>query len=595
MGQFNYNKKTGVQQTPFEWLRASSAVGRLVNKWSRREDIVAYVAPGSGSGFVACYNPASAEIEVDVNACFMDGVSPEDVENIEDRKFQFEWPRATGAIFHEACHARYSQWSLEDVQRDLSNDEFTALVLLEEGRIEKFGLKKNPENTGFLRSCALEIVLRDSENVFTSSDTKTASHIAGLALARVDAGSVLKEDVEELQILVEEKLGKDRLARLREIWIEVQSHAKHHDVTDLYDLAREWVRIVSEASEENGDSEVSEESFGSSSIRSDFAEALADALEQSLENAQISSYDTLVDTEMKEDWEDQLKEMSKKDKVRAENEKVATEVFGTGSSEGDVCDSASTLIEERAPKSEERIAAVKISKLLEKARYRDRSEIDIKSQTPPGRLNTRSAVQGAAYKSNGIMTTSEPWRRTIRKHTDDPKLTIGVMVDVSGSMGDAMNPMATMAWVLSEVSRRVEANSAMVYYGSDVFSTLKPGQHLDRVRVYSATDFTEKFDKAFRALDGSLNLLNGTGARLLVIFSDGQYTGGEVAKAKHWMAMCKASNVGVLWLGLDGAYNYGAKDIVSGNNAVFVTVPTDTASVATTIGQAAAKALTLAS
>ena len=169
------------------------------------------------------------------------------------------------------------------------------------------------------------------------------------------------------------------------------------------------------------------------------------------------------------------------------------------------------------------------------------------------------------------------------------------MVDVSGSMGEAMNSMATMAWVLSEVSRRVEAKSAMVYYGSDVFSTLKPGQHLDRVRVYGAYDFTEKFDRAFKAIDGSLNLLNGSGARLLVVFSDGHYTSSETAKAKQWLSMCQASNVGVLWLGLDRADNYGAKDITNGNNSVFLTVPSDTSSVATTIGQAAARALTLAS
>lgn len=609
MGQFNYKKDGEATATPYEWMGASASVGRLVNKWSDRDDIVAYVAPEIHAPFAACYNPKSAEVEVNVKTCFMDGIEPSEVEQIENWKVQFEWPKATGAIFHEACHARYSQWSLEDVSRDLTDDEFSALVLLEEGRIEKFGLSKYPENLGFLRATALELVIRDEENVFTNSDTRTAGNIAGLALARVDAGSVLQEDVEGLHDLVEAKLGKDRLEQLREIWLTVQSHSKHDDVTELYDLARQWVRIISEASEENGDAE-SEESFvvfgsgGSSSSdgdgsegseQSDFAKALKEALEQSMENAQISSYDVLVDAETKADWEDQLKEMNKKDKVKQENIQIATEVFGSGTSEGEEIPSSSSLIEERTPRSEERIAAVKISNLLEKARYRERSETEIKSQTPPGRLNTRSMVQGAAYKSNGILSKVEPWRRTARKHTDDPKLTIGVMVDVSGSMSEAMNSMATMAWVLSEVSRRIEASSAMVYYGSDVFSTLKPGQHLDKVRVYGAYDYTEKFDKAFRALDGSLNLLNGSGARLLVIFSDGQYTAKEIAKAKHWLAMCKASNVGVLWLGLDSAENYGARDIVKDSTAVFMRVPKDTSSVATAIGQAAAKALTLAS
>ena len=84
-----------------------------------------------------------------------------------------------------------------------------------------------------------------------------------------------------------------------------------------------------------------------------------------------------------------------------------------------------------------------------------------------------------------------------------------------------MQPMASVAWILSEATRRVQGRAAMVYYGNNVFPTLKPGQHLDRVKVYSAPDMTEKFDKAFKALNGGLNLLNGSGALLLVVVSDG--------------------------------------------------------------------------
>ena len=191
------------------------------------------------------------------------------------------------------------------------------------------------------------------------------------------------------------------------------------------------------------------------------------------------------------------------------------------------------------------------------------------------------------------MTQVEPWRRTVRKHVDDPTLTIGVMVDISGSMGTAMNPMATTAWVMSEAVRRVQGRAAMVYYGQDVFPTLKPGQHLSEVNVYSASDGTEKFDKAFKALDGSLNLLHGSGARLLVVVSDGCYTGPEVQAARKWVDACQRAGVGVLWLPFDSDSNgRDAKRITSGTSAIVLTGTMDPTAVASEIGTAAARALT---
>jgi hypothetical protein len=115
-------------------------------------------------------------------------------------------------------------------------------------------------------------------------------------------------------------------------------------------------------------------------------------------------------------------------------------------------------------------------------------------------------------------------------------------------MSSAMHPMASTAWIMSEAVRRVQGRCAMVYYGSDVFPTLKAGQRLKEVSVYSAPDGTEQFDRAFRSLDGSLNLLNGTGARLLVVVSDGHYTPEETEMAKRWLKACTRNGVAVLWL-----------------------------------------------
>lgn len=603
MGQFNYrNKDRKPGQTPSEWLRVSAAVGRVVNSWAGRTDIAAYAGPDAGEGHPAMFNPKSSEIEINVNVCFAPNVDPSEIEKIDERETQFEWPRATGAIFHEACHAKYSLWNLEEAARDLTAAEFEALVLLEEGRIEKHGIDYMPGNAGFLRTMSLNIVIDDLENVLSGSDTAAAGSVAALALARVDAGSLKPEDVAPIEKLIESKIGAERLAKLREIWIEAQAYNNHAFASGMYPLAKRWLKILDEAAEENGDARPSETLGGSSASAiaglskdemSEFIAKVVDALSEAAEGAEIAANMDLWDTQTQEEWQEQVKSKADNAKTKRDAENVASEVFGVGSTEvNDSTATTSRLLEERAPTSHERAAAVKIAQLLEKAKYRDRSETEISSVVPPGRLRTRAAVQGAALRSKGIMTPVEPWRRTVRKHTDDPVLNIGVMVDISGSMNDAMSPMATTAWVLSEAVRRIQGRAAMVYYGQSVFPTLKPGQHLDRVATYSATDATEKFDRAFKALNGGLNLLGGSGARLLVVFSDGEYVNNESAAARRWLTACQAAGVGVLWLGCTTSANFGAKSITRGTSAVFAEVSSDTVAAATVIGQAAAKALT---
>lgn len=600
MGQFNYaKKKTTPSVSSPEWLSVSSAIGRMANTWAARFDIAAFAGPNAAEGHPAFFNPLTAEVEVNVEKCFGDDVTPEMVGNIADRDVQYEFPRATGAIFHEAMHARYSLWDLAAAQKDLSPAEFRVLISLEEGRIESHGLKRYPSNAAFLRSTVLDLVIADAANVQSDSDTVMAGELAALALARVDAGSCDESDVCELHDVIESKLGADRLEKLRNIWVEAQRYDQHDYAEGLYPLAKEWVRIIDEAAEENGDQKSDEAGSGPGAgamTPSEFAEAIQKALEEGADSAMIGAFNDLADVQMSEEWAEQVNAKQSAAKTAQEARAEASKVFGTGTSEMPTTMSRSTLAEERAPSGDERSAAVQLAQLLEKAKYRDRDETEVHSVIPPGRLRTRAAVQGVALKSKGIMTKSEPWRQTKRKHVDDPTLNIGVMVDISGSMGAAMQPMASLAWVLSESVRRVQGRSAMVYFGNDVFPTLKPGQHLDRVRVFTAPDMTEKFDRAFKALDGGLNLLNGSGARMLVVVSDGEYPEPEKNAVRKWIAACEQSGVAVVWLSFPGGYgDPAAVNLLRGTKAALEILNLDLKGSAKVIGTAAVKALSAAS
>lgn len=610
MSNLKTHKTTPVSTTFPEWLAVSAAIGKVANTWADRHDIVAFAGPEAGSGSPATYSPYTGELELNAKVCFGGTIDPDTIDDLSTRSGQFEWPRATGAIFHEAMHARYSLWDIAGVQRRVSRDVFNAMILLEEGRIESQGLEIFPNMAGFLRTTAIDIVLADFTDLANDSDTKYAANVAALTLARVDAGSLNVVDVERIHELIEERLSKPALEKLRELWLQAQDYRFHSDESGLITIAEEWVKIVNEVAEENGESgddeqgeEGAEGASGSGSgagsgesegsgESSSFAEAIAEALEEAAEDAKFGAYDDLIAAETQEEYEEIVNARSSAAKEAKAAKSTADTVFGAGTAEIHGTSSASMVIERRPATPAERSAAVRIGTMIDKAKYRERSETEINDVVPPGRLRSRAAVQAAAYRSRGVMSQVESWRRTVRRQTDDPTLSIGVMVDISGSMGDAMQPMASTAWIMSEAARRADARAAMVYYGNDVFSTLKPGQHLDQVRVWTAPDGTEKFDKAFKALDGGLGLLHGTGVRILVVVSDGVYTDREMHAAKNWIARCSESGVAVIWITNGGTYgSTWSGRICAGTKAEIVELSSDPTAASITIGTAAQRAL----
>jgi hypothetical protein len=583
--------KTRAEQTPPEWLKVGAQLGELVNTWAGRSDIVAYVGPGAGDSAPACFNPPMAEVEVDVAVAFGATVTPQTIGDIRERGTQFDFPRASGAIFHEALHARYSRYDLLKAIEDLSKNEMTALTILEETRIEALGVENFPANRVFLRACAMDIILDDvRENLEKITATRAMAQLAALVCARVDAGSLDAEDALDVQSMVSDFFGATRYSQLRNIWLQFQKHEEHFNALPLYDLAREWESIVKDTAEDNGDAEDE-----ASMIPAAMAGIISDiigSLEEAAEDIAISIGDEAQEQEQKEDWKEIVDFRGKAAKQQKDHEKISEEVFNKSSGE-DGNGSYSRIKETRAPSGLERAAAVKIANMLERAKYRERDEKEVTSILPPGRLRSRAMLQEAAYKARGSMMHAQPWKRTVRKHTDDPTLNVGVMVDISGSMADAMQPMAVTAWAMSEAVRRVQGRCAMVYYGSGVFPTLKPGQHLPEVNVYTAPDGTERFDRAFKALDGSLNLLNGTGARLLVVVSDGCYVPEETEKAKKWIQECEKNGVAVLWIPFAHAHQLAyVRDIVKGTSVALLQDVTDPADAALQIGKAAADALT---
>jgi hypothetical protein len=577
-------KGSGVK-TPTEWLPVGYEIGLLVNEWSSRSDIVACIGTDKGEGAPACFIPALAEVQVNTVEAFGEGITPNLIDDLTKRKNQFEFPKAIGAIMHEAFHAKFSKWDIAQASKDLKQDEFQALMLLEEGRIEAQGIIGMPRAKNFLRASAMGLIIDEAKETFPdNSSVGSACQLVGLAHARIVAGSLLETEATDLIKAVNDFLGADLVAKLVSIIEKFQSHMSHHDITPCYPLAIEWAELVKEAKKEKGEPTAEEMQA--------FSEMMSELMADMEAKVSDKVSDDLSEQQSSEDMKESAEKKSMSSKEQKKNEEIAKQVFSKSSGPGEFA-TRSKLVEKRAPIASERSATVKIARALEKAKYREKDITEVSSITPPGRLRIRAIIQKEALASRGVHTEAEAFRKTVRKHTDEPTLSVGVMVDISGSMSSAMQPMASTAWIMSEAVRRVQGRCAMVYYGSDVFPTLKAGQRLKDVSVYSAPDGTEKFDRAFRSLDGSLNLLNGTGARLLVVVSDGHYTPEETEMAQRWLKACTRNGVAVLWLPI-GDSGRQAEEICKGANAQVVAGITSPTESALAIGKTAERVLSTA-
>jgi hypothetical protein len=411
--------------------------------------------------------------------------------------------------------------------------------------------------------------------------------LIGLVHGRVIAGVLDQDEVADIYDWVAEQIGADNVEAFCDLIRPFQLHNNHKDVDELYPIAKAWAELVRKIMKERGENETPD-GVGCFPMPKELVEEIMEKLGEAGEAVEVSNFEDLADQEQGEEFKEQAEAKHNEAKEQAENKDVAGQVFNKATGPG-TTKTNSRLVEERDATPQERSASVIISRLLEKAKYRERDEMVIASATPPGKLRTKAIIQNKALRARGVYKAENPFRKTVRKHTDEPTLSVGIMCDISGSMGSAMKPMATTAWVMSEATRRIQGKCAMVYYGNDVFPTLKVGQKLDKVSVYTASDGTEKFYKAFQAIDGALNLLHGNGAKLLVIVSDGEYTSDETRLAKEVIKKCEKAGVGVLWLPFDNGYR--ARELGQGYAKV-VSEITDPVQASEIIGRSAMEVMT---
>lgn len=558
--------------TPEEWYGRCAEIGRLVNKWAGRSDLAVYGGEDSaGYQSVACFIAESAEIEVNVEKVFK-GANPEFVGNLLDEKVWLENPYAMGILYHEACHAKHSaNWNMGKL-KELEPAVRNAFMLLEESRIEVRGAYENPDMVKFLKVSALEFVLEgvNEASIRQHGEVWATANTLGLIAGRLKVGILSEYDLPSVIPAIKHVLSPELYKNLSEIVYEFSSISVNN-MNRGVELATKWVELLREADPEGegnqgeltegeeselaqSDSQSGGQSGKMSKVLSEIAEQIAEAIGNMEELAE-----RMAEIEAERSEAEQRSQSAKERNQRKELARVIFDKRYDKSGSG----TSSRVTNTRTPQPVERAMAVKLGQSLEKAKYRERSLTEVYSHTPVGRLNVRRAIQNKALESRGVRGTNPAWERKVRKHTDEPILRLGIMVDISGSMTNAMEAMAQTAWILSEAGRRIQAKTAMVYFGAGVFPTLRVGERLDSVTTYSATDPTEEFAKAWQATDGLLGLTWQDGVKMLVIVSDGQYRPEQFDYAVKTLKECKANGVAVVIVSPTGTYNSQARNLIA--------------------------------
>lgn len=454
--------------------------------------------------------------------------------------------RIRGVLAHEAAHSMWSHYIMEPWWAELSPEIREVITMLDEIRIESMQIDRHDSFRLSMRTSARMLLPTPADIAELRSKAgmldvpKMALNMI-LSLGRRDQGMLLEYEIREIRYFAEDLFGFDRLESMREIWNEF---CEIEDLTEEQEyavsLAEEWLALF----EENEELELPgllDMLMGLFGLAGEGAEKYAGNKEQWGTPEDMMPAD--------ETAESVFKEGKCKDPdcpICKDADKKSDEV-----NHGFSRQNRSASYTHRNVTAKERAAASALAKRLERLSVRGRSEVKVRSVAPPGRLKSRAALTQAADRSQGRATRAEPWQRTKRKHNDTPPLTVGIMTDVSGSMGWAEDMVASTAWVINKAVRHINGTTAAVTFGDRAEPVLGPGSKLtDRVTVRSADGGSEAYNEANAALDGVLRLSDpNNGARILFVVSDGFLVApGEMAAAAKWTDKLVKSGCAVIWV-----------------------------------------------
>lgn len=542
----------------------------------------------------AQYEFATETIEMSPKYAFGEQVLAASVAKIgfDTQAGKEQWPAATGVLLHETYHARFSREALFKRLSKLQPREsfmVSLAIMLEEARIERLGVDMFPKDKPFLRASSLHIVASHHQKVAEADGKKETEQAQNadeatqidpvsvyvLLKPRVNGKIITERDVAPVFALMPPTFTDEHKEA-----VDIAGEAFYAAQTD-----DECIAIARELAEKLKDVSPEEQRKQQDGMSDEEREAMQKAMEDMMDvlRRMASQTEGNVSKEASEEGRGKPKETKAQQKKRHDAEKrVSDQFFQAGNVRGRT---NSTKARSRKPTLEEKRAANEIVRILRKARYKDRVKTKVASEIPPGRLVVSAAVQKSANPRLHV----NRWSEVRRHHVEQPKLKLGMLADVSGSMDRAMEPMGSASWIFSNVVQQIEGTAATVYYGQGVIPVLKPGEVQKQVDIWDANDGGHVIGDAFKMLNGSLRIADGVGARLLVVISDAHYQDRETQEAEKAITDCISTGAAVLWMDLTDSRT--AHNLCERTGARYIKLNGSVTEAAKLIGQACKEAL----
>ena len=539
-------------------LALAHRLGRIINELAGRKDVLlSMVWDRAASAIPAWFDPTMVWVTVNGVRALGEGTHPDDV-NPLTLSGRLAHPVIVGMAAHEAGHARSTLWG--DWAPGTGRAVVEAAALLEEPRIEGRHLSQRPDDLVFLRAMARHIVIPGLTNETVLAERWQAATATTLIISRVDAGVLTEAETLPLRIQLTAVLGAADFEALRGVGRDALALADG-DQAGLAELARRWVEIVGADKDDEmtgggcaSGSPDARQDDGEGESRGNAITAAVEALVEAVSTAAQVSTGALPDPveaeRLKQAAEAAALEHATEDAARADADTAAFRVFPPV--HADVrAPGRSPVKGRRNPTDVERATARRLGEALRRARFREATVTRRDSAVPPGRLSGREAMQAVAQRSQGMAVTARPFRQRVRTRAPEPPIQVGVAVDISSSMQAYTKVLASTAWAFAQAAHETGGRAATVAFGQSVTAIVRPGQVPGHVTEFHAPDGTERFMDACAALDGALGLANGTGARVLVIVSDGYWTKEEKRGGARMVKRLAERGVHVLWVCLN--------------------------------------------
>ena len=475
------------------WAAWDAAWTRHLPTLTGRTDLRVVVAPGAGGSAPACFYPDHHRIEVDADLLGRPAIA--DPRRAAHRKVV---PTAYGALVHEAAHAAHSRWrppaGIVPILADVA-------AMLEESRAEHRQRTRRRVDRRWLRHMVKHLVAPTDAPV---DDAWHAGRLAGLMLARVDARILTGTDVRGIRAAVTGVLGRERLARLREIWRQAHTLADD-DATGMIDLAHRWCAVLG--------IDPTLQPVAPVADPGEFPGHLA---------AAITGYVAVASATTTAAYTDGY---------------LATR------------HGAPTTWTRREPTEDEHRAARHLATRIHQARTQPEPATRA-ATVPPGRLRTRAAITADAQRAAGAMPTAAPWQQRTTLPPPRPTLRMAVLVDVSGSMDTYARALSSAGWIFAHAARAGDATTATIAFGSRATILTRPGQRPAEVLQMRTGGGTTAFCDAVKLADQMLALRLGGAVRICAVVSDGHLA--DPAAAQKLITTLHQAGCAVLWLHPDG-------------------------------------------